>query len=139
MKLYLAGPMTGIKDFNFPMFDSVTTELREKGYEVFNPAENDRDNGYDGKSAKGDPAEAESKGFDLRTALKQDLAWICDHAAGIALLPYWENSKGAKAEVALAHALGLPAKLWVHWPPLEVPVEAVVFEPGLGFVVEEVA
>lgn len=139
MKLYLAGPMTGIQDFNFPLFDSVAAELRERGYEVFNPAENDRQNGYDGKSLTGDPVEAKAAGFNLRETLKQDLAWICDHADGLALLPYWEKSRGAKTEVALAHALGLPAQLWVHWPPLEVPVETVKFEPGLGFIVEEVA
>lgn len=107
MKLYLAGPMTGIKDFNFPAFDAAAAELRAAGHEVFSPAENDRDNGYDGVSEKGDPAEAAAAGFDLRETLKQDLSWICDHAEGIAVLPGWGKSKGARSEVALANALGL--------------------------------
>lgn len=115
MKLYLAGPMTGIKDFNFPAFDAATAQLREAGHHVFNPADNDRENGYDGISEHGNPDEAFIKGFDLRTALKQDLSWICDHAEGLALLPGWGDSRGAKAEVALSHALRIPAMLYHHY------------------------
>ena len=41
MRLYLAGPMSGIKDFNFPAFNEAAEHLRKLGYEVFNPAEDD--------------------------------------------------------------------------------------------------
>lgn len=146
MKLYLAGPMTGIEHFNFPAFDAAAKHLRDAGHTVFNPADNDRENGFDGKSAAGDPVEAAAKGFDLRTALKQDLSWICDHAEGIALLPGWEESRGARAEVALGRALGIEAKLhWVFWHPVatqfvaaKVPVETVSFKLGQGIVIEPV-
>ena len=50
---------------------------------------------------------AAQHGFNLREALGVDLAWICTHADGIALLPGWRNSKGATAEHAAAVALGL--------------------------------
>ena len=107
--------MTGIEHFNAPAFDAAAFLLREAGHEVFNPAENDRENGFDPSGMSGDATEAASAGFDLRTALKQDLSWICDHAEGVALLEGWENSKGARAEVALAKALGIPADRDWKW------------------------
>jgi hypothetical protein len=139
-KLYLAGPMSGIQDFNFPAFDAAAAQLREAGYTVFNPAENDRENGFDATGMSGDPAEAYNKGFRLRTALKQDLSWICDHADGIAVLPGWQFSKGVYAERALARALGIDSMTVDEWLKLvETPAETITFETGAGFVIEEVA
>lgn len=37
-----------------------------------------------------------------------DLGMICAHAEAVVVLPDWENSSGAKAEVALAGAIGIP-------------------------------
>ena len=51
---------------------------------------------------------AEIPAFNLREALGADLAWICAEADAVAVLPGWENSLGAAAEVATARALGLP-------------------------------
>lgn len=114
MKLYLAGPMTGIKYFNAPAFADATFRLRLVGYEVFSPAENDIDNGFDLGKMTGNEALTDH-GYSLREALKQDLSWICDHAEGIALLFSHEKSKGVAAELALANALGIPAKLYTEW------------------------
>ena len=36
-----------------------------------------------------------------------DTKWICENADAIALLPGWEKSSGANAELALGKALGL--------------------------------
>jgi len=111
MKLYVAGPMRGIPEFNFPAFHAAASKLRAEGHYVFNPAERDNErHGVDISkgNVNGDEAHAAKEhGFNLRVALGEDLAWICEHADGIALLPGWQNSKGATAERAAAIALGL--------------------------------
>lgn len=112
LKIYLAGPMTGIVEFNFPAFHAAAAQLRAEGHEVFNPAEADieRHDGVDISigNVNGDPAVAAAQhGFDRRVALGQDLDWICAEADAVALLPGWQASKGATAERAVALALGL--------------------------------
>ena len=111
MKLYLAGPMRGIAEFNFPAFYRAAAQLERLGYEVFNPAAKDCEQ-YGTDISKGNATGSEQQaaaqhGFSLRAALGADLAWICLHSDGIALLPGWRNSKGARAEHATAVALGL--------------------------------
>lgn len=108
MKVYLAGAMAGIKDFNFPAFKAAAEKLRSEGHTVFSPAEKDLEtHGEEAlKSATGDVAEVTAKGFSLRDALYEDTKFICLEADAVALLPGWENSKGAQAEWALARALG---------------------------------
>lgn len=109
MKVYLAGPMTGIPHFNYPAFHAAAALLRDEGHEVFNPAEHDTEMfGKDISNPDGCAVRAaQEHGFDRRAALKADLSWICDNADAIALLPGWERSSGATAEHALAVALGL--------------------------------
>lgn len=111
MRIYLAGPMRGYTEFNFPAFHAATAKLRADGHEVFNPAERDMErHGTDISKGNetGSVLQASLEhGFDLRTALGEDLAWICAHADAVYLLPNWRNSKGATAERAVALALGL--------------------------------
>lgn len=110
MRIYLAGPMTGIPKFNFPKFLAAACALREMGHEVFCPAENDiATYGEEPfmSSALGRHDDIEHLGCTYRAVMKTDLSWICDYAEGIAMLPGWENSKGANAEWALAKCLGL--------------------------------
>lgn len=111
MKIYLAGPMRGYKDFNFPAFDFAAAKLREQGHEVFSPAERDRSaHGAEvNKSETGDlnDPKVKASGFSLREALCADTNYISLSATAIALLPGWEKSSGANAEMALAKALGL--------------------------------
>lgn len=114
MKVYLAGPMRGIPQFNFPAFDYAATKLRAVGFEVFSPAENDRKtipnieeklNIWCFKTGDGEQLKRET-GFSIRDAMRDDTHYICVHADAIALLPGWEKSSGATAEHALAKALG---------------------------------
>ena len=112
MKIYVAGPMSGIPFFNYPAFHEASARLREQGHHVFNPAERDieRHDGVDisaGNEAGCPQQAAAEHGFSRRVALTDDLMWICREAEGIALLPGWQNSKGARAEHATALALGL--------------------------------
>lgn len=109
MKIYLAGPMQGYKDFNFPAFEAYAAALRKMGHEVFSPAEDDTKQ-YGRQMFQDDTGDADTlslKGFDLRKALYNDTGWICLEADAIAMMPGWETSKGAQAEWALARALQL--------------------------------
>lgn len=109
MKIYVAGKMQGIPLFNFPLFNEVSASLREKGHEVFNPAERDTQIYGEAISAspEGDLKDIAATGFSLNEALEADTQWICRNAEAVALLPGWETSKGANAEKALAEALGV--------------------------------
>lgn len=103
--------MSGIPLFNFPAFKAAAKHLRSQGHRVFNPAERDieRHDGVDISAGNhtGDPAlAAKQHGFSLREALADDTAFICKEADAIAMLPGWEKSNGARAEHALAVALG---------------------------------
>jgi hypothetical protein len=110
-RCYVAGPMRGIPEFNFPAFHAAAAKLRAEGWEVFNPAEKDNErHGTDiskGNVTGDEDIAAKQHGFNLREALGIDLAYICGKADAIALLPGWETSKGANAERATAVALGL--------------------------------
>lgn len=110
MRVYLAGPMRGYPDFNFPAFHVGARRLRDLGYEVFSPAE--RDIAAHGEnvnaSATGNLDDIKDTGFSLRDALAADTQWIALKADAVVVLPGWEESSGARAETALARALGLP-------------------------------
>jgi hypothetical protein len=99
MKVYLAGPMSGLPDFNFPAFHAAARALRNAGHEVFSPAEKDLE-------VWGNMETIRAKA-NYRECLRWDLNWILDHAEAIALLPGWEKSKGVAIELALAEVLGL--------------------------------
>ena len=80
MKLYVAGPMTGIQDLNFPAFHAATATLRAAGHHVANPAE-----------INPDPT------AEWTDCMFEDLKQLskCD---GIVMLPGWEKSPGAQIE-----------------------------------------
>ena len=98
-RVYIAGPMSHIKNFNFPYFDTVAAQLRAHGYDVVSPAE--LDDAAFRERVMGDTV----TGFesDLLGAwgdcLARDIKLIADGGIeGIVLLQNWEKSRGAKLE-----------------------------------------
>lgn len=88
-KIYLAGPMSGLPDFNYPAFHAAAAKLRALGHEVLNPAENPV------------PPCGTWQGY-MRLALAQLVQCEC-----IVLLPGWSDSRGALVERELAQTLGM--------------------------------
>jgi len=121
--VYLAGPMTGLPEFNFPAFDEAARLLEAQGYKVFNPAQMDRDVGFDPSSTQVDDK-------FLRDALRRDLAAICD-ADAIAMLPGWEKSGGARIEWMLAAHLGLEIIYLSEWMAVGLD-QKVGYDEGVG-------
>lgn len=100
-KVYLAGPMRGHPQSNFPAFDEAAALGRSLGWTVISPAEMDREAGDDAEInplpfAGGTPAEC-------RKFAKRDLDVILslrgEDGDAIALLPGWEVSTAAPAEL----------------------------------------
>mgnify|MGYP000005629026 FL=1 len=106
--IYVAGPMRGHHDYNYPAFDRQTRVLKAQGWKVVNPADMDRSQFQPDNSPHDfDPdINYEDQEF-MRDALKRDMVAICDDCTAIYMMAGWESSKGAKAEHALAKALGL--------------------------------
>ena len=97
-RLYLSGPMTGIKDKNFPVFMKASIALRKKGYKVVNPAELDI----------GQPRKTWEE--CLRRDIKEEMT--CN---GIATLPNWKRSRGASLEVYIGKSLKWPVHSVSYW------------------------
>lgn len=115
--IYIAGPMRGFPQFNFPLFDAVALTLRGQGWTVISPAEQDSPTirAKSLASSTGlftpDMAKDESVG----TILGRDTRIVIDDVTDVALLPGWQKSTGARLEVcvALLHGKGFYV---VHHP-----------------------
>lgn len=79
-RYYIAGPMTGYPDLNFPAFHAMAAKLRAAGHDAINPAE-----------INPDPK------ADWTDCMFADLKALtnCD---AIVMLPGWEKSPGAQIE-----------------------------------------
>lgn len=99
-KVYLAGPMRGIPEYNFPAFLAAARDLRHKGYEVLSPAEADLEE--DAETTKLTEAEATAK---FRHFMTRDMRMVLE-SEGVAVLPGWENSTGALMEVFVGKMAG---------------------------------
>lgn len=94
---YLAGPMRGIEDFNYPLFNAAASELSKWGYVICNPADTDAEVHDDAVAAKN----------PLDVYMQRDLADVARTDA-VFLLPGWEQSEGANIEVTVAWMLRHP-------------------------------
>lgn len=105
--------MTGLPDFNYPIFNACAERWRKAGWTILNPAEH----------------------FEGRTDLERQLYMAADikdllKADGIALLKGWEGSKGALLEAAIAKELDLPFFDAESMAPIPTPHVAVVANVG---------
>lgn len=106
MKLYIAGPMSGLPDFNYPAFYKAAEQLRAAGYEVENPAEN---------TIEGTASWLAYMRMSLVQISKVD---------GIALLPGWAGSRGALLEEHIGTELGLTVRYVETWLKLDMTAVA---------------
>lgn len=97
VNVYLAGPMRGRPELNFPAFHAAAADLRARGIEVFNPAEHEPP-GFD-------PAVDEPK--PLARYMAADLPAVCRSDA-VVVLDGWQESQGASLEVHVARVVGVP-------------------------------
>lgn len=98
-KFYLAGPMTGIPQFNFPTFDAAAADLRSRGYDIVSPAELDDPKTRELSLASPDgKPEEKLNGQTWADFLARDVKLIGDQVTGIILLPGWWKSRGARLE-----------------------------------------
>jgi hypothetical protein len=95
IKLYLCGRITGDDNYRAKFLEAENT-LYETGFYPVNPA-------------ACVPANTEWN-HAMRTAIS--LMLRCD---GVALLPDWKQSKGAKIEARLARDLGIAVKAAKEW------------------------
>jgi len=95
--IYLSGPITSRQNGFRDAFKQYETALREQGYYVLNPAE--QNTPYYLKGAESE----EIWKYFMRESLKMMLDADC-----ILMLPGWEDSKGAQMEYNLAQSLELP-------------------------------
>jgi hypothetical protein len=101
MKVYIAGPMTGYEEFNFPQFFQAERELIALGHTPLNPAWN---NGLNLQEA------VENANYDGRSwqdYMRKDLNFL-SQADALCVLDGWKNSKGARLEVHIARQLDIP-------------------------------
>jgi len=88
-RIYIAGPMSGLPELNFPAFHAEAARLRALGHTAINPAEINPD-----------------KAMSWSDCMRTDIAALvtCD---SIHLLPGWGQSKGAALEHHIAERLGM--------------------------------
>ena len=104
MKLYVAGPMSGIPQFNYPAFIAAADKLRAAGHEVINPAE------MDDPETKAEAMASEDgvlvggtcNGETWGDFLARDVKIVADDVDGVVVLDNWFTSRGARLEAFIA-------------------------------------
>ena len=102
--IYVIGSVTGKPNDNRPAFEAARHDLKAAGYYVQMPHD---------YIPLGTPwPEAMAKSNNVLTDADEDGGLLFD---GVALLPGWEDSKGACLERQVAEAIGLPVKTVDEW------------------------
>ena len=96
MWLYLSGKITGNENYKND-FAAARAKLEQAGYDVCDPTTFELPE---------DAPWADAMKYDIREML---------HCEGVALLPSWEESKGACIEARLAKDLGMMTKTVGAW------------------------
>lgn len=106
MRLYLAGPMSGIEQFNFPAFYDAAEILRAAGHDIVSPAEMDAEDGIDAEALASADGDAKKLSLTWAQLLSRDVNIIGDETDdkidGIVFLPGWIRSRGARLEAFTA-------------------------------------
>lgn len=102
-QIYIAGPMSGYPEFNFPAFFAAQAEFEAKGYKVWNPANKDQEAGVvsDESYATGDDQQLMKSGWDFKETFHWDVTKVI-YSDAIYMLNGWQFSPGAIAEHAVA-------------------------------------
>ncbi|MDE2106445.1 MAG: DUF4406 domain-containing protein [Patescibacteria group bacterium] len=101
-RFYLCGPMSGIPQFNIPMFDRIAARCRAfYEDEIVSPAELDDPETRKAALASPDgaPGSGSANGQTWGDFLARDVKLVADTIDGIIVLPGWERSRGARLEV----------------------------------------
>lgn len=103
LKIYIAGPMSGYPEFNFPAFFTAQAKFEREGWLVFNPANKDgeKDVQSDQSFASGNDQQLMKSGWDFKEAYLWDVEKAIQSDA-IYMLRGWEKSAGARGEHAVA-------------------------------------
>jgi hypothetical protein len=104
-KYYLAGPMTGLPEYNFPAFDEAAQLLRAWGFDVLSAHEVDH----------GETPESRGKTKGYFDYLRASI-FVLLKCNTIILLPGWRDSRGCQAEYYVARTLGMD-RYEYHTPP----------------------
>ncbi len=109
--VYICGPMRSHPNLNHPAFFEAEDTLLKAGHKVINPARMDQELGLDPHNSQMD-----SKFIEDCARRDIDAVFECDE---LVLLPKWEKSKGAKAEIAVAQWLSKPIRLYPSMVKME--------------------
>ena len=107
--IYLSGPMTGIEDYNYPLFDYVSERLRGLGHRVYNPTEHPLAQELKDYMESG---VNEKVKLLIKTIFASYCTFICLEADTIIMLPEWDTSRGAMLEQNLATVVSLDKFYW---------------------------
>ncbi|WP_345956747.1 DUF4406 domain-containing protein [Pseudomonas fulva] len=105
-RVYIAGPMTGLPEFNFPAFHAMAATMRAEGWHVENPAEHGHVNGA-----------------EWADYLRFDIGRLSTCEA-MMLLPGWSRSRGARLEVHIAKEIGMRILLAASAEAIDTPEAA---------------